>query len=156
MTASLAKSSQAVRARNGRIQLAKDHINRLSQSAKTRFMDLGLSKLQLLDLLHRTLDVNKMSDEPHVHLRLVASRGLKPTPNQNPSVNVGLSLIVISSPRSKPQIPALKKKAGAKIDYIAHPSRTPPTSKTRCGTTSPKQRTCKRVSVVMSPAPMNP
>ncbi|EKV20079.1 hypothetical protein PDIP_20140 [Penicillium digitatum Pd1] len=115
MTASLAKSSQAVRARNGRIQLAKDHINRLSQSAKTRFMDLGLSKLQLLDLLHRTLDVNKMSDEPHVHLRLVASRGLKPTPNQNPSVNVGLSLIVISSPRSKPQIPALKKKQGPKL-----------------------------------------
>ncbi|PNH35914.1 hypothetical protein VD0002_g9083 [Verticillium dahliae] len=59
------------------------------------FMDLGLTKGELLDLLHQTLDANEMGDEPHVHIRLVVSRGLKSTPYQNPHVNIGLPLIVI-------------------------------------------------------------
>lgn len=58
-------------------------------------MDLGLTKGELLDLLHQTLDANEMGDEPHVHIRLVVSRGLKSTPYQNPHVNIGLPLIVI-------------------------------------------------------------
>lgn len=58
-------------------------------------MDLGLSKRDLLRLLHQTLDVNHLSNDRHVHIRLVVSRGLKSTPYQNPSVNIGLPLIVI-------------------------------------------------------------
>ncbi|EEY21165.1 D-alanine aminotransferase [Verticillium alfalfae VaMs.102] len=42
-----------------------------------------------------TLDANEMGEEPHVHIRLVVSRGLKSTPYQNPHVNIGLPLIVI-------------------------------------------------------------
>lgn len=59
------------------------------------FMDLGLSKGELLTLIHQTLDANDMSCEPHVHIRLVVSRGLKRTPHQDPRVNIGLPLIVI-------------------------------------------------------------
>jgi branched-chain amino acid aminotransferase len=58
-------------------------------------MDLGLSKQDLLQLLHRTLDANNLNEDEHVHIRLVVSRGLKSTPYQNPSVNIGLPLIVI-------------------------------------------------------------
>lgn len=59
------------------------------------YMDLGLTKGELLALIHQTLDANDMSNEPHVHIRLVVSRGLKATPYQNPHVNIGLPLIVI-------------------------------------------------------------
>ncbi|CRK13234.1 putative branched-chain-amino-acid aminotransferase like protein [Verticillium longisporum] len=86
---------EGIRANRGRIQFAREHINRLFQSARAMFMDLGLTKGELLDLLHQTLDANEMGDEPHVHIRLVVSRGLKSTPYQNPHVNIGLPLIVI-------------------------------------------------------------
>lgn len=59
------------------------------------YMDLGLAKGQLLGLLHATIDANGMENDDHLHIRLVVSRGLKSTPYQNPSVNIGLPLIVI-------------------------------------------------------------
>jgi branched-chain amino acid aminotransferase len=77
------------------VQFAKEHINRLFQAAKAIFMDLGITKTGLLTLVHDTLDANDMNDEPHVHIRLVVSRGVKSTPYQNPNVNIGLPLIVI-------------------------------------------------------------
>lgn len=86
-------------------------------------MDLGLSKLELLDLLHRTLDANKMSNEPHVHIRLVVSRGLKSTPYQNPSVNIGLPLIVII-PEIKATDPGVKMQ-GLRL-ITSHIRRGPP------------------------------
>ncbi|KAH7031456.1 aminotransferase class IV [Microdochium trichocladiopsis] len=86
---------EGIRAVRGRVQFARDHINRLFQSAKAMYMELGLTKGQLLGLIHQTLDANDMADEPHVHIRLVVSRGLKSTPYQNPHVNIGLPLIVI-------------------------------------------------------------
>lgn len=86
---------EGVRASKGRIQFAKEHINRLFQSAKAMAMDLGLSKRELLQLLHQTIDANNMQNSDGIHIRLVVSRGLKSTPYQNPSVNIGLPLIVI-------------------------------------------------------------
>lgn len=86
---------EGIRANCGRVQFAKEHIDRAFQSAKAMYMDLGLSKGGLLDLIHQTLDANDMADEAHVHIRLVISRGLKATPYQNPRVNIGLPLIVI-------------------------------------------------------------
>ncbi|CAG9940225.1 unnamed protein product [Clonostachys rosea f. rosea IK726] len=86
---------EGIRANHGRVQFAYEHINRLFQSAKAMYMDMGLSKGDLLDLLHKTIDANDMAEEAHVHIRLVVSRGLKSTPYQNPSVNVGAPLIVM-------------------------------------------------------------
>ena len=86
-------------------------------------MDLGLSKRQLLDLLHRTLDANDMSNEPHVHIRLVVSRGLKATPYQNPSVNIGLPLIVVI-PEIKATDPSVKQQ-GLRL-ITSHIRRGPP------------------------------
>ncbi|KAJ5015604.1 hypothetical protein K4K57_012910 [Colletotrichum sp. SAR 10_99] len=100
---------EGIRAVRGRIQFAKEHINRLFQSAKAMYMDLGLTKADLLSLLHQTLDTNDMGDEPHVHIRLVVSRGLKSTPYQNPHVNIGLPLIVII-PEIKAVDPAAKER----------------------------------------------
>ncbi|CAL5865856.1 uncharacterized protein PFLUO_LOCUS62 [Penicillium psychrofluorescens] len=114
---------EGIRAKNGRVQFAKDHINRLFQSAKAMLMDLGLSKGQLLGLIHQTLDANSMSNEPHVHIRLVVSRGLKSTPYQNPSVNIGLPLIVLI-PEIKPTDPAVKER-GLRL-ITSHIRRGPP------------------------------
>ncbi|WYZ37801.1 hypothetical protein EsH8_II_001307 [Colletotrichum jinshuiense] len=100
---------EGIRAVRGRIQFAKEHINRLFQSAKAMYMELGLTKRDLLSLLHQTLDANDMGDEPHVHIRLVVSRGLKSTPYQNPHVNIGLPLIVII-PEIKAVDPAAKSR----------------------------------------------
>ncbi|KAH7145605.1 aminotransferase [Dactylonectria estremocensis] len=86
---------EGIRANKGRVQFARDHLDRLFQAAKAMFMDLGLTKGDLLRLIHATLDANDMSEESHVHMRLVVSRGLKSTPYQNPHVNIGLPLIVI-------------------------------------------------------------
>ncbi|KAL3469401.1 aminotransferase [Aspergillus californicus] len=114
---------EGIRAKNGKIQFAKEHIDRLFQSAKAMLMDLGLSKGQLLDLLHKTLDVNDLSSEPHVHIRLVVSRGLKSTPYQNPSVNIGLPLIVII-PEIKSTDPSVQER-GLRI-ITSHVRRGPP------------------------------
>ncbi|KAF0640549.1 hypothetical protein FPSE5266_10075 [Fusarium pseudograminearum] len=100
---------EGIRANKGSLQFARDHINRLFQSAKAMFMDLGLSKCDLLDLIHQTLDANNMGEDEHVHIRLVVSRGLKSTPYQNPSVNIGLPLIVII-PESKAVDPNSKSR----------------------------------------------
>lgn len=109
MFQSLIISKEGIRANKGRLQFARDHINRLFQSAKAMFMDLGLSKGDLLDLIHQTLDANNMGEDEHVHIRLVVSRGLKSTPYQNPSVNIGLPLIVII-PESKAVDPNSKSR----------------------------------------------
>ncbi|RGP76815.1 branched-chain amino acid aminotransferase [Fusarium longipes] len=100
---------EGIRANKGCLQFAREHINRLFQSAKAMHMDLGLSKGDLLDLIHQTLDANDMGQDEHVHIRLVVSRGLKSTPYQNPSVNIGLPLIVII-PESKAVDPNSKSR----------------------------------------------
>lgn len=100
---------EGIRANRGRVQFACEQINRLFQSAKAMHMDLGLTKGDLLSLIHTTLDENDMSQEAHVHIRLVVSRGLKQTPYQNPRVNIGLPLIVII-PEIKAFDPAAKSR----------------------------------------------
>ncbi|OJJ42672.1 hypothetical protein ASPZODRAFT_125014 [Penicilliopsis zonata CBS 506.65] len=114
---------EGIRAKNGRIQFAKAHLDRLFQSAKAMMMDLGVSKAQLLAMLHRTIDSNAMDGEPHVHLRLVVSRGLKATPYQNPKVNLGMPLIVII-PEIKAADPAVSQQ-GLKL-VTSHIRRGPP------------------------------
>ena len=54
----------------GRVQFAKEHIDRLFQSAKAMYMDLGLSKRELLDLIHQTIDKNNMQQAKDIHIRL--------------------------------------------------------------------------------------
>jgi branched-chain amino acid aminotransferase len=93
----------------GRVQFAKEHIDRLFQSAKAMYMDLGLTKRELLDLIHQTIDKNNMQQANDIHIRLVVSRGIKSTPYQNPSVNIGLPLIVII-PEYKAVDPSVKTK----------------------------------------------
>jgi branched-chain amino acid aminotransferase len=103
------KAQEGMRVVQGRVQFAKEHIDRLFQSAKAMYMDLGLTKRELLSLIHQTIDKNNMQQAKDIHIRLVVSRGLKSTPYQNPSVNIGLPLIVII-PEYKAVDPSVKTK----------------------------------------------
>lgn len=91
------------------MQFCREHIDRLFQSAKAMAMNLGLTKRELVGLIHKTVDGNDMQNDNDVHIRLVVSRGLKSTPYQNPSVNIGLPLIVII-PEHKAADPNAKAK----------------------------------------------
>jgi branched-chain amino acid aminotransferase len=103
------QAQEGMRVVQGRVQFAKEHIDRLFQSAKAMYMDLGLTKRELLDLIHQTIDKNNMQQVNDIHIRLVVSRGIKSTPYQNPSVNIGLPLIVII-PEYKAVDPSVKTK----------------------------------------------
>ncbi|KUL83750.1 hypothetical protein ZTR_08669 [Talaromyces verruculosus] len=100
---------EGLRVYNGRVQFCREHIDRLFQSAKAMAMNLGLTKRELVYLIHKTVDGNGMQNDNDVHIRLVVSRGLKSTPYQNPSVNIGLPLIVII-PEHKAADPNAKAK----------------------------------------------
>lgn len=55
----------------------------------------GLSKQDLTQLLYDTLAANDMQSASDIHVRLMVTRGLKPTPYQNPNITVGHPTIVI-------------------------------------------------------------
>lgn len=62
-------------------------------------IDLGLTPEELIKEIYKCTDANKQKD--HVHIRLMVTRGLKPTPYQAPKTTIGLPTIVI--------IPEIKK-----------------------------------------------
>lgn len=46
-------------------------------------------------LMYDTLAANDMQSASDIHVRLMVTRGLKPTPYQNPNITVGQPTIVI-------------------------------------------------------------
>lgn len=58
-------------------------------------MDLGCTPAELEEMVYQTVDANAMRD--HVHIRLMVTRGLKPTPYQNPATTIGKPTIVIAA-----------------------------------------------------------
>ena len=90
---------ESFRLHNGNLVFIDDHMDRLFKGAETISMDIGRSREQILSEIHRVIDANGMSDG--VHIRLIVSRGLKPTPYQAPWV--------ISSPPTFVIIPEYKR-----------------------------------------------
>ncbi|KAG0690556.1 hypothetical protein C6P40_002426 [Pichia californica] len=87
---------EGLRIINGNVQYVNEHFERLFQTAYALWIDLGLTKRELLELIYETIDSNPgMKDSEDVHLRLICTRGLKKTPYQSRKVNVGKSLIII-------------------------------------------------------------
>lgn len=84
---------EGLRVHRGRILSAGKHLDRLFEGAAALGMDLRQSPRSLLRLLYRTLDANGMTDG--VHVRLMATRGLKATPYQSPAATIGAPCIVI-------------------------------------------------------------
>jgi branched-chain amino acid aminotransferase len=83
---------EGVRLVNGRVISFDAHVDRLFDGAATIAMDIGLSKDQVKDLIMRTFKTNGMTDGAHA--RLMVTRGVKKTPNQDPRFIIGGATVV--------------------------------------------------------------
>ena len=90
---------ESFRLHEGKLVFIEDHMDRLFRGASEISLDPGKSRNQIMEEIHRVVSANQMHDQ--VHLRLIISRGLKPTPYQAPWV--------ISSPPTIVIIPEYKK-----------------------------------------------
>ena len=75
---------EAFRLHRGKLVFLDDHLQRLFHGARVIALDIGRTKDELVDEIERVIEANEMVDD--VHIRLIVSRGLKPTPYQAPWV----------------------------------------------------------------------
>ena len=90
---------ESFRLHEGKLVFIEEHMDRLFRGASEISLEPGKSRTQILDEIDRVISANEMHDQ--VHLRLIISRGLKPTPYQAPWV--------IESPPTIVIIPEYKK-----------------------------------------------
>ncbi|WP_110667271.1 aminotransferase class IV [Salinicola halophilus] len=84
---------EGIRLVNGKLVALDQHMKRLYQGAASISLDIGVTRDELVGLIQETLAKNDMTDG--VHIRLMVSRGLKTTPNQDPRFLLGKATIVI-------------------------------------------------------------
>jgi branched-chain amino acid aminotransferase len=84
---------EGLRLVQGQIISLQAHLDRLYEGACSIALDIGMSREQLTQALRDTLARNGMHDGAHV--RLMVTRGLKRTPNQDPRFVVGSATVVI-------------------------------------------------------------
>ena len=84
---------EGLRLHRGGLLFLEQHLDRLYWGAKEIALDIGMSRDEIKTALWRTLDANEMSDG--VHLRLMVTRGMKKTVNQDPRNAIGAPTIVI-------------------------------------------------------------
>jgi branched-chain amino acid aminotransferase len=75
---------ESFRLHAGKLVFIEDHMDRLFRGAAEISLDPGRSRGEIRDEIDRVITANKMYDQ--VHLRLIISRGIKPTPYQAPWV----------------------------------------------------------------------
>ena len=90
---------ESFRLHQGNLVFIDDHLERLFNGASSISLNIPYSKEEILSEIANVIDSNKMYDD--VHIRLIITRGLKPTPYQAPWV--------ISSPPTMVIIPEYKK-----------------------------------------------
>lgn len=92
---------------NGRVAFAEAHLDRLYAGARTIDLDIGMTRAQMLAALEETCRANEMRDGGHI--RLMITRGLKSTPNQDPRNAIGGPTIVIAAEFKVPD-PTIKQR----------------------------------------------
>jgi branched-chain amino acid aminotransferase len=84
---------EGLRLVRGRIISLEAHLDRLFEGARSIAIDIGKSRDELKAAIAGTLARNGMTDG--AHLRLMVTRGVKRTPNQDPRFVIGPATIVI-------------------------------------------------------------
>ena len=84
---------EAFRLHRGVLVFLDDHLDRLWHGAEVIDLEMPLSREQLVARIEEVIEANEMYDG--VHIRLIVTRGLKPTPYQAPWVISSLPTIVI-------------------------------------------------------------
>ena len=91
---------EGLRLYNGKVPFLDAHLDRLYEGAKALDLDIGRSRAELTDLVYETTRANQM--QSGVHIRLMVTRGLKKTPFQGPSVNIGGPTVVVAAEWKSP------------------------------------------------------
>jgi branched-chain amino acid aminotransferase len=91
---------EGLRLVKGRLISLDAHMDRLFEGARSIDLDIGLTREGVVKAVQDTLDRNGMTDG--AHLRLMVTRGLKSTPNQDPRFVIGKATIVIVAEYKKP------------------------------------------------------
>jgi len=86
---------EGLRLYSRRVPFLDAHLDRLFENAKALDIDIGMDREALTAAVYQTTEANDMVDG--VHIRLMVTRGLKHTPFQGPSVNVGPATVVIAA-----------------------------------------------------------
>lgn len=102
---------EGLRLVKGRLLAIDDHMARLYEGANSIQLDIGMDRAALVEEIRKTLRHNDMEDG--VHIRLMISRGLKSTPNQDPRFIIGDATIVIVAEYKQPN--AGLKERGLKL-----------------------------------------
>ncbi len=84
---------EGLRLVQGRLISLEAHLDRLFEGAKSIALDIGMSRDQVRRAIHATLERNGMTDGAHV--RLMVTRGIKKTVNQDPRFVIGGATVVI-------------------------------------------------------------
>ena len=84
---------ESFRLHDGKLVFIEEHLDRLFHGASEISLDPGRTRDEIRSEIRRVISANEMSN--HVHLRLIVSRGLKPTPYQAPWVISSKPTIVI-------------------------------------------------------------
>ncbi|MEK7688545.1 MAG: aminotransferase class IV [Pseudomonadota bacterium] len=91
---------EGLRLVKGRLISLEAHLDRLFEGARSIALDIGFTREGVVKAVQDTLDRNGMTDGAHV--RLMITRGLKSTPNQDPRFVIGGATIVIVAEYKKP------------------------------------------------------
>jgi branched-chain amino acid aminotransferase len=84
---------EGLRLVKGNLISLEAHLDRLFEGARSIRLDIGLSRDGVVKAVQDTLDRNGMTDGAHV--RLMVTRGVKKTPNQDPRFVIGPATVVI-------------------------------------------------------------
>ena len=90
---------EGLRLVKGKLISLEAHLDRLFEGARSIQLDIGLDRAGVVKAIRDTLDRNGMTDGAHI--RLMVTRGVKKTPNQDPRFVIG--------PPSAQQLSALLK-----------------------------------------------
>lgn len=92
---------EGLRLVQGRIISLAAHMDRLFEGARSIALDIGMTRQEVEQALWQTLQRNGMTDGAHV--RLMVTRGLKKTPNQDPRFVIGKATVVIVAEYKMPR-----------------------------------------------------
>jgi len=98
---------EGLRLVKGKLISLDAHMDRLFEGARAIDLDIGLDRAGVIKAVQDTLDRNGMTDGAHI--RLMVTRGIKKTPNQDPRFALGKPTIVIVAEYKTP-LPEAKEK----------------------------------------------
>ncbi len=91
---------EGLRLVNGRLAFLDEHLDRLFAATRVLAIEMVLDRATLTKALYDTVRSNGMTDG--VHVRLMVTRGVKRTPNQDPRATVGNPTVVIVAEHKNP------------------------------------------------------